>query len=122
MPTIRVDDDVYEELRNRGKTGDSFSDVLRPLLHLPRKAGPLIPVGGSSPLSAFRREVRGLADQVSRQLGSPKSDAGDVTRLEQIVSRHLPSHWSDAPKHVDQILSVVAHGLSQPPGKPIHRR
>jgi len=96
MPTIRVDDDVYEALRNRGKTGDSFSDVLRPLLGL-GSMGRRAP----GPSSAKEGVKTGL-------------DEGALGRLDQIASKYLPPHWNDAPQRRNQILATIATFVSQP--------
>jgi hypothetical protein len=37
MPVIRVDDEVMVALKQRGTVGDSFNDVVRDLLGLPRQ-------------------------------------------------------------------------------------
>jgi Restriction Enzyme Adenine Methylase Associated len=38
MPFIRIDDAVYAHLRNNGRFGDTYNDIVRSLLNLPRAA------------------------------------------------------------------------------------
>ncbi|MFD5618437.1 hypothetical protein [Streptomyces yangpuensis] len=61
-PTIRVDDQVYEELQNRAKPFvDTPNSTLRRILDLPERPGP---AGGSAPGSSSREHTLGplLAD------------------------------------------------------------
>jgi negative regulator of replication initiation len=97
MPTIRVDDDVYEALRNLGKTGDSFSDVLRPLLKLPSHG-------------RRKREARRPA-AISQQLVERVEQRG--AELVELISRHLPAHWSQGEKRRAHIMSVVINYLHE---------
>jgi len=104
MPTIRVDDDVFEELRNRGKTGDSFSNVLRPLLGLALK---------KRRTTGRAAQMEKIPEHLREKLGLMSSDTAE--RLEELLSKHLPEHWNNAPMRRDHILSVVYEFLTKEP-------
>ena len=53
MPTIRIDQEIYDYLNEKGKTADTFSDVLRRELGLDQK-----PTKGQ----IMRHMIPGLAD------------------------------------------------------------
>lgn len=111
MPTIRVDDDVYETLRNLGRTGDTFSDVLRPLLGLGEKARGV-------PATVHQRQD----ERLTKELQSIAGAHGSLDALEAIVSRYLPPHWADGRQRRDHILSVVIGYLTQPTELPPAKR
>jgi len=105
VPTIRIDDDVYEALRNLGKTGDSFSDVLRPLLRLGRKK-----TKSRAPSSVVTSTgLEGVHDMID-------SGGNDevVEQFVEVISRHLPEHWRNSTMRFRQIVFVVAKFLNQP--------
>ena len=91
MPMIRVDEEVYAALGNKGTAADSYNDVLRRELSLPD------------------RRVHEL-----RRRGVMKSDKQDLNDLMMTVDRHLPGHWSQAHTRMYQILRVVAGFMNAP--------
>ncbi len=105
MPTIRVDDDIYEALRSLGKTGDSFSDVLRPILGINRTDAR---VGSSLAIAS------GAEDEIVHDLVDSGGDDKVLGEFAEVISRHLPKHWCDSPKRGTQILFVVSEFFKQP--------
>ena len=102
MPTIRIDDDVYEVLRKRGKTGDTFSDVIRPLVGLPDPR--------ATPDTLAPEDVRELVKALD---GVDEGDAMIEAFLD-VISGHLPPNWADGQKRAQQILWVVVKFLAEP--------
>lgn len=90
-PMIRVDDEVYEYLNQRGRTEDSFNDVIRRELGLSPKR------------QAARQDPPASSDEPS-----PRAVAAALgSVLSEALDRHLPSHWSETPERRTQILEVV---------------
>jgi hypothetical protein len=87
MPMIRVDDEVYEYLNQRGRTEDSFNDVIRREL-------------GLSPKTQTAR-------QGSKTDGPRSMAAAPASKLSEALDRHLPPHWSETPERRAQILEVA---------------
>jgi predicted CopG family antitoxin len=105
MPTIRVDEDVYEALRNLGKTGDSFSDVLRPLLQLRHKK----PRSRTPSAVAANADFEGVRDIIDTE-----GNGEAIEEFIEVISRHLPEHWRTSTVRFRQIVFVVAKFLNQP--------
>ena len=74
-PMIRVDDEVYEHLNQRGRTEDSFNDVIRRELGLPAKRQALPQVSRSPNHLGPRAVAEALAPALTAAL-----------------DRHLPPH------------------------------
>lgn len=89
-PMIRVDDEVYEHLNQRGRTEDSFNDVIRRELGLPAKRQALPQVSRSPNHLGPRAVAEALAPALTAAL-----------------DRHLPPHWSETPERRAQILEVA---------------
>jgi hypothetical protein len=90
VPMIRVDDEVYEYLNQRGRTEDSFNDVVRRELGLSPKR------------PAVQQDPPGSSDEPG--LGAVAAALGGVLSA---LDRHLPPHWSETPERRTQILKVV---------------
>lgn len=91
MPLIRVDDEVHECLRNRGRTAETYNDVIRRELNLPpspeRSARGPVPATRNDPL---------------------------LQRFVELLNKHLPKHWSHGNQRAFQIALVVAEYLKIP--------
>jgi hypothetical protein len=87
---IRVDDEVYEHLNQRGRTEDSFNDVIRRELGLPPKRQ----TTPQEPQSPDDTNPRAVAKALAPVL---------LTALDG----HLPPHWSETPERRAQILEVA---------------
>ena len=90
MPTIRIDQDIYDYLNERGKTADTFNDVLRRELGLSRKSPPKVPF--------YRNHTEEATD----------------AKMRQFADRHLPPHWAHTPARKKEILMVIEEVLRQP--------
>ena len=89
-PMIRVDDEVYEYLNQRGRTEDSFNDVIRRELQLSPKR------------QSARQNSPTLDDSTPRAVAAALGSL-----LSEALDRHLPPHWSETPERRTQILEVV---------------
>jgi hypothetical protein len=89
-PMIRVDDEVYEQLNQRGRTEDSFNDVIRRELGLPSKK------------QAMPQDSRSTDDPNPRAIAEALAPA-----LVAALDCHLPPHWSETPERRSQILEVA---------------
>lgn len=96
MPMIRVDEEIYEFLNQRGRTEDTFNDVLRRELGL-----------GSKKRSGHR------IDREHKVENQTKNSSG-ASSLTSLVDKHLPAHWRSTRARGDQILRVVTTYLRTP--------
>jgi hypothetical protein len=94
---IRIDDEVYEYLNQRGHTEDTFNDVLRRELGLGQK-----------------KSSKGGTRSVSGSAGTTTQEHLNASRLTPLLDKHLPSHWGDTRARRDQILQVVEAFLNTP--------
>jgi len=96
-PMVRIDHEVYEYLNQRGRTEDSFNDVIRRELGLPPK-----------------RQPKALSSSAGR---GPDTEASDVQpqRLEEALDRLLPPYWSATRARRTQIREVALAFLRTPP-------
>jgi hypothetical protein len=91
MPMIRVDDEVYERLAEMGRMADSYNDVLRRVLGLPKK------------------------EKSRKAVPTPMApDEGFLVQFFSVADKHLPKHWSHSKKRMMQILWVIAEFLKAP--------
>ena len=98
MPMIRVDDEVYQHLNERGNTEDTFNDVIRRELGLP-------------PRKPSRAVTRGDSETMpSTATASGEYPPTSIAALD----KHLPHHWSDTRARREQILDVFAAFLGMP--------
>lgn len=96
MPTIRIDQEIYDYLNEKGKTADTFSDVLRRELGLDQK-----PTKGQ----IMRHLITGLADD---------QRSHSVEAIRGATDRHLPPHWASTPAREAQIIRVVKEFVRMP--------
>lgn len=97
VPMIRIDEEVYEYLNQRGHTEDTFNDVLRRELGLGQK-----------------KSSRGGTRSMSGSTGTTRLEHLNALRLTPLLDKHLPPHWGDARARRDQILQVVEAFLNTP--------
>lgn len=90
MPTIRIDQDIYDYLNERGKTVDTFNDVLRREL-------------GVEPKPVQKRPS---------QVGS--SEVSAEGKLREVLDAHLPSHWVGTRAREEEIRMVIVEFLRLP--------
>lgn len=107
---IRVDDEVYAFLNGRGRTEDSFNDVIRRELGLTPKK--LLARGRPEEdlNDVLPREVDARIHPTASAERSSPSEVCAVLHSEEIVAslnRHLSPHWSDTPARREQILELV---------------
>lgn len=99
MPMIRVDSEIYELLNEKGRTEDTFNDVLRRELGLPsRKSG---------------RQSQAHLSPTTPPVGHAAA-RGANSELESVLHRRLPPHWADTPARKIQIVEVVQKFLQTP--------
>ena len=112
MPTIEIDQDIYDHLNEQGRTEDTFSDVLRRKLALPLK-----PMSKRVPqLAGHLLELAQVSAPRGPRKDAPRlSDVSSVAdnRLHAILDRYLPPHWSDTAERQRQILMVVENTLGE---------
>lgn len=90
MPNIRIDDEVYMYLNNKGKVEDSFNDVLRRELGLDHKK------------VEYRFKTNMPLHKEDREM------------LTGIVDKHLPSHWRATSARQKETLMVIERFLETP--------
>ncbi len=99
MPMIRVDDEVYQHLNDRGKTEDTFNDVLRRILGLEAKRR--------------RSGERTPQERKARTTQTRSVPPNEMAELWSVIEKHLPPRLSNA-VHRRQIEKLVVSFLEAP--------
>jgi hypothetical protein len=95
MPNIRVDEEVYGYLNERGNTEDTFNDVIRRELGL---------------TTSSKSEAKMFAKTVSQ---SEPTEGVDLEFIRKLMIRHFPQ-FNPESKHGTQLLKHVVQFLVAP--------